>query len=71
MVLFGVMHSPMNDQMFLPTAIATFEPAVQKMVIDYAVAYLMMSVIVYGYGMLVKDKVSIITTDEEFEALGE
>ena len=71
MVLFGVMHSPMSDQMFLPTAIATFEPAVQKMVIDYAVAYLMMSVIVYGYGMLVKDKVSIITTDEEFEALGE
>lgn len=69
LVLFGVMHSPMNDQMFWPTAIQDFDPDVRKVVLEYVVAYAIMSLLLFGYGTLMKDKVTIIETDEQFEQL--
>ncbi|MDG1872522.1 MAG: permease [Mariniblastus sp.] len=76
-VLFGVMHSPADDQMFLPTQLSFseitpdghFSADTSKLIVEYAVAYLIMAVIVFGYGQLMKNKISVITTDEEFDAL--
>jgi AGZA family xanthine/uracil permease-like MFS transporter len=71
MVLFGVMHSPMNDQMFWPTQIMSFEPEVKSAIIEYAIAYLVMSGILFGYGILMTDKIRVITTDDEFDAISD
>ena len=65
------MHSPINDQMFWPTAIAGFEPEVRQIVIQYSLAYLIMSIIVFGYGFVMKGSYSEINTDEEFEKLAQ
>lgn len=71
MVLFGIMHSPMNDQMFWPTQIMSFEPATQSAIIEYSIAYLLMASILFGYGLLMTDPTKIILTDDEFDALSE
>lgn len=79
LVLFGVIHSPAEDQMFLPTQLTFSEVAAEgyfpmattKIVVEYAITYLLMAGLIFGYGWLVKDTVSEITTDEEFEALNE
>lgn len=79
LVLFGVIHSPAEDQMFFPwqlsfdetTPEGYFSADVSKTVIEYACTYLLMGGLIYGYGAWVKGKVAEINTDEEFEALGE
>jgi AGZA family xanthine/uracil permease-like MFS transporter len=79
LVLFGVIHSPAEDQMFLPTQLSFNEVASEgyfplkttKIVVEYAITYLLMAGLIYGYGWFVKDSVSEISTDEEFEALAE
>jgi len=78
-VLFGVMHSPADDQMFLPTRLSfseetpegCFDLATSKLVIEYACAYLLMAVMLYGYGRWADGKVKLINSDKEFEALAE
>lgn len=71
MVLFGVMHSPINDQMFWPSQINSFDPAAKKAIIQYAVSYLLMASMLFGYGMLMKNEIRVISTDEEFEKLSD
>jgi hypothetical protein len=65
--------------MFLPTQLTFnetaeegyFSLATTKIVIEYAITYLLMAALIYGYGWFVKDSVSEISTDEQFEALAE
>ena len=71
LVLFGVVHSPLDDKMFLPTDILSFNDPVKKAVINYAVAYFVMAGLLIGYGTLMKGQFQEINSDEEFEALGE
>lgn len=71
LVLFGVVHSPLDDKMFFPTEILSMEGSVRRLVLDYAVAYFVMSGLLLGYAVIMKDEIQEITTDEEFEALGE
>ncbi|MFT5300804.1 MAG: AGZA family xanthine/uracil permease-like MFS transporter [Mariniblastus sp.] len=68
MILFGVIHSPI-DKMYWPTDIGSFSPENQKVLIEYVIAYLLMAVILYAYGIATQGKVAVINTDEEFEAL--
>ena len=69
LVLFGVMHSPVDDKMFWPWQIRGFDEATRKIVIEFSVAYLVMAVVLFGLGTWMKGKVEPITTDEEFENL--
>ncbi len=71
LVLFGVMHSPMNDQMFWPTAVAGFPPEVRQIVVEYAIAYLVMASILYGYGIVMSKQIVIIDSDEDYDKLSE
>ncbi len=70
--LFGLMHSPFfGDKMFWPWQL--FEEgtslAERKIVIEFAVAYLVMAILMFGLGFLMKDKLQVITTDEAYEKL--
>ena len=71
MVLFGVVHSPLDDKMFLPTEIMEFEAPIRKLVVEYAVAYFVMAGLLIGYQALMKDEIQEINTDEDFESLAE
>ena len=70
--LFGLMHSPFfGDKMFWPWQL--FEEgtsdAERAIVIQFAIAYLIMSLLMFGLGYLMKDKLEVITTDEAYEKL--
>lgn len=77
MVLFGVMHSPIDgDKMFLPWNIGMVANAdgemvlnteLRKLTIQFAVAYFVMSAVMFGLWASMKP--AIITNDEEYEAL--
>ena len=55
-VLFGVMHSPLpGEKMFLPWQIAAMEPPVKKIVIEFAIAYGVMSATTFGLGWMLRD----------------
>lgn len=70
-VLFGVIHSPLpGDQMFLPwqmTDPEIFTENTRKIVLEFAIAYLIMAVLMFALGNMTKAKP--IDTDEEFEQL--
>ena len=69
LVLFGIMHSPVDDKMFWPWQITEFDEATRKIVVEFAVSYLVIALILFGLGMWMKDKVKPINTDEEFEKI--
>jgi hypothetical protein len=75
LVLFGIIHSPLpGDQMFWPWDLGNEEmiSADQKsLVIQFAIAYFVMGLVTFGMSVWTNGKVNVITTDEEFEALGE
>ncbi len=65
-VLFGVIHSPLaGDKMFWPWNIC--DPDLRTIVIEFAVAYLIMALIMFGLGWLVRTPP--IDTDEDYESL--
>ena len=71
--LFGLMHSPLEgDKMFWPWQL--FDPDIttpaQRMIsLQFATAYLVMSGLTLGLSYWLSDKLSVITTDEEYEEL--
>ncbi len=71
LVMFGVMHSPLaGDKMFLPWNLADenlFGPEEKQLVIQFAVAYLVMSVVLFFLGMFMKG--DTIDSDDEFDAV--
>ncbi len=69
LVLFGVIHSPVDDQMFWPWQIMSFDEAIRKSILEFSAAYLVMAVILFGLGSWMKGKVEPINTDAEFEKL--
>ena len=74
LVLFGVMHSPLEgDKMFLPwnlwSADGPFDPASTRVVLQFAVAYLVMAVLLFLLGLTMGKSTPPISTDEEFEQL--
>lgn len=74
LVLFGVMHSPLvGDRMFLPWHLwqdaAGFDPDSRRVVIQFAIAYLVMAVLLLGLGYLMRDRLTPIDSDEEFDQL--
>ena len=74
LVLFGVMHSPLvGDRMFLPWHLwqdeAGFDSHARRVVIQFAVAYLVMAVLLLGLAFLMRDRLTPIDSDEEFEEL--
>ncbi len=65
-VLFGVIHSPLaGDKMFWPWNIG--EPDLRIIVVEFAAAYLIMALIMFGLGWLVRTPP--IDTDEDYESL--
>lgn len=74
LTLFGLMHSPLKgDQMFWPWQLFDdsigFNEAQRKIVIEFASAYLIMAMLMFGLAVLLKNKLKVIETDEEYESL--
>jgi AGZA family xanthine/uracil permease-like MFS transporter len=73
LTLFGLMHSPLpGDQMFWPWQMSDtsiFSSEQTKFVRDFAIAYLVMALLMLGLAALLKDDSKPIDTDEEFENL--
>ena len=74
LVLFGVMHSPLDgDKMFLPWNLwvegGPFSEAAQRVVLQFAVAYLVMALLLFALGVTLAKTNQPIVTDEEFENL--
>ena len=68
--LFGFMHSPLpGDKMFLPWQIGSFDELPRKMVTEFAIAYLVMAVLMFLLGWLTADSQTPIESDEDFEKL--
>ena len=68
--LFGFMHSPLvGDKMFLPWQISTFDELPRKMVTEFAIAYLVMAVLMFLIGWLTADSQIPVESDEDFENL--
>lgn len=77
MVLFGIMHSPMDgDKMFWPwnigvtldaTGSAVVDPQLRQLVFEFALAYFVMAAIVGLLGAIMKPQV--IDSDEEYDRL--
>ena len=65
------MHSPLpGDKMFMPWDLSNpeiFDAASKRVVLQFAVAYLVMAVLMFIMGNLIKGKT--IDSDEEFEKL--
>lgn len=69
LTLFGVVHSPMaGEKMFLPWGEITQHPDFSR-VLQFAIGYLVLAVVLYVVGWLMRDELKPITTDEEFESL--
>ena len=73
LTLFGMMHSPLpGDQMFWPWQIfdaELFDDWQTKSIRDFAIAYLVMALLMFGLSVLLGDDLKPINTDEEFESL--
>ncbi len=78
LILFGIMHSPIpGDKMYWPweiglvTDLATnqtyLDPAVRQIVIEMAIAYLVMALLMFGLGWLLRPEP--IESDEQYEKL--
>jgi AGZA family xanthine/uracil permease-like MFS transporter len=71
LILFGVMHSPLNgDKMFVPWNLSDtqmFDAESKRVVVQFAVAYLVMAVLLFVIGKLVPQE--SIDDDQRFEAL--
>ena len=71
LVLFGVMHSPLEgDKMFLPWELSNaeiFSAAAKNVVVQFAIAYLVMAVLLFALGSKTVEKV--IDSDEEYDNL--
>jgi AGZA family xanthine/uracil permease-like MFS transporter len=70
--LVGLMHSPFfGDKMFWPWQL--FEESVtsqeRTIVLEFVGAYLVMALLIFGLGVAMKDKIEIISTDQEYEKL--
>ena len=70
LTLFGFMHSPLiGDKMFLPWQISTFDELPRKMVTQFAIAYLVMAVLMFLIGWLTAESQIPVESDEDFENL--
>ncbi len=73
LVTFGVMHSPLDgDKMFWPGQLrdtSLFSEESRQVVINFALAYLVMSVLMFVLGFLLKDQEPPINSDAEFEKI--
>ncbi len=74
LVLFGVMHSPLaGDRMFLPwqiwDAAAGFDEHSRRVVLQFAVAYMLMAVLLFVLAVVMKNRLAPIDSDEAFEQL--
>ena len=71
--LFGLMHSPLDgDKMFWPWQLfdrSITSEAQQSISLQFAVAYLVMAGLMFGLGRLLKDRLEIIDSDEQYENL--
>lgn len=78
LVLFGVMHSPlMGDKMFWPwnigrvpdpqTQALVFRPEIQRLILEFAAAYLVMAVLMFGLGWWLRPEP--IDSDEQYDNL--
>ncbi len=72
LVLFGFIHSPLiGDRMFLPWQMSdpkVFDAGLKRIVLEFAVAYLVMSMLMFAIGTTITEKP--IDSDEEFQQLG-
>ncbi len=70
LTLFGLMHSPLiGDKMFWPWEMDAFEPEQKKIIIEFAATYLVMALLMFGLGTIMKNEIEVITTDEEYEKI--
>ncbi len=70
LVLFGVMHTPLDgEKMFLPWNLKFEDPAVFSSVIQYTLGYLVMALILFLLGLLMKNDLKDIDSDSDFESL--
>lgn len=68
LTLFGVIHSPIEgEKMFFPWTIAE-NPNFAR-VLQFAIGYLVMASILFGLAWWMRNELTPITTDEEFENL--
>ncbi len=70
--LFGLMHSPFaGDKMFWPWQLfhEGVSPSERKIVVEFAAAYLVMSLLMFGLGGIMRKKLTVINSDEEYEKL--
>ena len=67
------MHSPLDgDKMFWPGQLrdtSLFSEESRQVVINFALAYLVMSVLMFVLGFLLKDQEPPINSDAEFEKI--
>jgi AGZA family xanthine/uracil permease-like MFS transporter len=77
LVLFGIMHSPiLGDKMYWPWNIGIvtlsdgsfyLDPKLRTLILEFAVAYLVMALLMLGLGLIMKP--TPIDTDEDYEKL--
>ena len=71
--MFGLMHSPLtDDQMFMPQQL--FDPEVMtfqqsSIAIQFICTYLLAAGLMFCFGIYLKDKVTPIDSDEDYESL--
>ena len=74
LTLFGLMHSPLpGDRMFWPWQMfdaAVFSAKQAASVRDFAIAYLVMALLMFGLEYFLGEDLKRIDSDEEFEKLG-
>jgi AGZA family xanthine/uracil permease-like MFS transporter len=70
LTLFGVVHSPLEgEKMFLPWTEAMQSNPDFARVVQFAIGYFVLSVVLLGVSWFMRNELTPITTDEEFEAL--
>jgi len=72
LTLFGLMHSPFfGDKMFWPWQLfaESVSESERRVVIEFAAAYLVMAILMFGLAVLLKDKLTVIDSDEAYEEL--
>jgi AGZA family xanthine/uracil permease-like MFS transporter len=72
LTLFGLMHSPFfGDKMFWPWQLFDENVLIaeRKIVIEFAAAYLVMALLIFGLGAMLRSQIQEIDTDEDFERL--
>ena len=71
--VFGLMHSPLSgDRMFWPHQLfdeTIFNHEQHSIAIQFAIAYVIVGGLMLGLGQLLKGKMTVINTDEDYEKL--